>query len=190
MKVKSEREVAQSCRTLSDTMDWSLLDSSVHGIFQARVLEWGAIAFSVCLLSRYLNNSCCMNEPDNLLGPSFLWNSWRMKSLEQPGVSYSALLWCSCIWNLKSLLGWKMVLNTNWPQLLYWQRDENTHRWLQSSTWSHPQFSVSHLCGSCKIPEHWASDLSWRISSIATKSIKQRNSPNRILQLLSSFSDA
>ena len=46
MKVKSESEVAQSCPTLSDPMDCSLPDSSVHGIFQARVLEWGAIAFS------------------------------------------------------------------------------------------------------------------------------------------------
>ena len=47
MKVKSEREVAQSCPTLSDSMDCSLPGSSIHGIFQARVLEWGAIAFSV-----------------------------------------------------------------------------------------------------------------------------------------------
>ena len=45
-KVKSESEVAQSCPTLSDLMDSSLPGSSVHGIFQARVLEWGAIAFS------------------------------------------------------------------------------------------------------------------------------------------------
>ena len=47
MKVKSESEVAQSCPTLLDPMDCSLPGSSVHGIFQARVLEWGAIAFSV-----------------------------------------------------------------------------------------------------------------------------------------------
>ena len=47
MKVKSESEVAQSYLTLSDPMDCSLPGSSVHGIFQARVLEWGAIAFSV-----------------------------------------------------------------------------------------------------------------------------------------------
>ena len=47
MKVKGESEVAQSCLTLSDPMDYSLPGSSVHGIFQARVLEWGAIAFSV-----------------------------------------------------------------------------------------------------------------------------------------------
>ena len=46
MKVKSESEVAQSCLTLSDPMNCSLPGSSVHGIFQARVLEWGAIAFS------------------------------------------------------------------------------------------------------------------------------------------------
>ena len=45
MKVKSESEVAQSCLTLSDPMDCSLPGSSVHGIFQARVLEWVAIAF-------------------------------------------------------------------------------------------------------------------------------------------------
>ena len=46
MKVKSESEVAQSCLTPSDSMDCSPPGSSVHGIFQARVLEWGAIAFS------------------------------------------------------------------------------------------------------------------------------------------------
>ena len=46
MKVKSESEVAQSCQTPSDPMDCNLPGSSVHGIFQARVLEWGAIAFS------------------------------------------------------------------------------------------------------------------------------------------------
>ena len=50
MKVKSESEVAQSCLTLLDPMDCSPPGSSIHGIFQARVLEWGAIAF---LLSIY-----------------------------------------------------------------------------------------------------------------------------------------
>ena len=59
MKVKSESEVAQSCPTLCDPMDCSLPGSSVHGSFQARVLEWGAIAFwegggsSICYF--YLN---------------------------------------------------------------------------------------------------------------------------------------
>ena len=46
MKVKSESEVAQSCLTLHDPMDCSLPGSSIHAIFQAKVLEWGAIAFS------------------------------------------------------------------------------------------------------------------------------------------------
>ena len=47
MKVKSESEVAQSRATLSNSMDCSLPGSSIHGNFQARILEWGAIAFSV-----------------------------------------------------------------------------------------------------------------------------------------------
>ena len=56
MKVKNESEVAQSCLILSDPMDCSLPGSSVHGIFQARVLEWGAIAFSawiLCIVSNH-----------------------------------------------------------------------------------------------------------------------------------------
>ena len=55
MKVKSESEVTQSCPTLRDPMDCSLPGSSVHGIFQARVLEWGATAFSgTCLMEALL----------------------------------------------------------------------------------------------------------------------------------------
>ena len=54
MKVKSESEVAQSCPTLRDPMDCSLPGSSAHGIFQARGLEWGAIAFSVPRSKRLL----------------------------------------------------------------------------------------------------------------------------------------
>ena len=61
MKVKSESEVAQLCLTLSDPMDRSLPGSSAHGIFQARVLEWGAIAFSIYCSSLGLN-------PQNLKG--------------------------------------------------------------------------------------------------------------------------
>ena len=53
MKVKSEREVAQSCPTLSDPMDFSPPGSSIHGIFQARALEWGAIAFSILMPGMY-----------------------------------------------------------------------------------------------------------------------------------------
>ena len=53
MKVKSESEVAQSCPTLCDPMDCNPSGSSAHGIFQARVLEWGAIAFSGVLLETF-----------------------------------------------------------------------------------------------------------------------------------------
>ena len=59
MKVKSESEVAQSCPTLSNLMDSSVPGSSINGIFQARVLEWGAIAFSVSI--DYLESNCILN---------------------------------------------------------------------------------------------------------------------------------
>ena len=60
MKVKSESEVAKSCLTLSNPMDWSLPGSSIHGIFQARALEWGAITFSRCCQMSSLGQ----NSPD------------------------------------------------------------------------------------------------------------------------------
>ena len=60
MKVKIEREVTQSCPTLSHLMDCSLPGSSIHGIFQARVLEWGAIAFS--FWSHYFMANRCRNR--------------------------------------------------------------------------------------------------------------------------------
>ena len=68
MKAKSESEVAQSCPTPSDSMDCSLPGSSVHGIFQARVLEWRAIAFSegmynMALLAHFWGNKGEMSFP-------------------------------------------------------------------------------------------------------------------------------
>ena len=85
MKVKSESEIAQSCPTLSDPMDCSLPGSSVHGIFQARVLEWGAIAFSALntkspLLHHHhpqpLASTNVLSDSENLtiLGISYKWN--------------------------------------------------------------------------------------------------------------------
>ena len=75
MKVKSESEAAQSCPTLSDPMDCSLPGFSVHGILQARVLEWGAIAFSYFLMRfiyisasitvRHSNVHVCLEFKDN-----------------------------------------------------------------------------------------------------------------------------
>ena len=63
MNVKSESEVTQSCPTLSDPMDCSLPGCSVHVIFQARVLEWGAIAFSSILLKLFQK----VKEEENIL---------------------------------------------------------------------------------------------------------------------------
>ena len=68
MKVKCESEVAQSCLTLSDPMDCSPPGSSVHGIFQARVLEWGAIAFSGMRLEEYINMELTQSKEYSLLG--------------------------------------------------------------------------------------------------------------------------
>ena len=77
MKVKSQSEVAQSCPTLSDPMDCSPPGSSVHGIFQARVLEWGAIAFSAVSswrTSNFPNNQAAL----------FRWNfSMEQEILEE-----------------------------------------------------------------------------------------------------------
>ena len=75
MKVKSESEVAQSCLTLRDPMDCSLPGSSIHGIFQARVLEWGAIAFSIHLHEKLPKNSVL-----TILPSSDIWSkleSWE-----------------------------------------------------------------------------------------------------------------
>ena len=60
MKVKSESEVAQSCPTLSDPMDCSLPGSSIHGIFQARVLEWVAISYVYWQIKAQTNGGKCM----------------------------------------------------------------------------------------------------------------------------------
>ena len=72
MKVKSESEVAQSFPTLSDPMDWSLPGSSIRGIFQARVLEWGAIAFSDNLEHIILNEISQVEKEKHYL--SFTWD--------------------------------------------------------------------------------------------------------------------
>ena len=61
-KVKSESEVTQSCPTLHNPMDCSPPGSSIHGIFQARVLEWVAIAFSQPLIGSHLKRSKCFSS--------------------------------------------------------------------------------------------------------------------------------
>ena len=108
MKVKSESEVAQSCPTLSDPMDCSLPGSSVHGIFQARVLEWGAIAFSA-------------NQTYELEF-AFCWDSWA-----DCGFRCTALYLCPKIWHKHFRRWWAHIslclqkwsfLELNWWLLL------------------------------------------------------------------------
>ena len=77
MKVKSESKVVQSCPTLSDPMDCSLPGSSVHGIFQARVLEWGAIAFSI-----KASTSALLTMPKPFTG----WITTNWKILKEMGI--------------------------------------------------------------------------------------------------------
>ena len=103
MKVKSESQVAQSCPTLCDPMDCSLPGSSVYGIFQARVLEWGAIAFSSYKVQwlglQHINfggynsvrNKVCWpisTSPLKILDPYAPHSSalaWRIPWAEEPG---------------------------------------------------------------------------------------------------------
>ena len=91
MKVKSESEVAQSCPTLSDPMDCSLPGSFVHGIFQARVLEWGAIAVSANQL--YSNIKIFLKSPR-----SSIWNAgaqYYTSSAQFSLVTQSCLTLCN-----------------------------------------------------------------------------------------------
>ena len=90
MKVKSESEGTQSCPTLSDPMDCSLTGSSVHGIFQARVLEWGAIAFSD--KARYLDPFLPMHL-----------HGWKIRDIYQDKAGFG-----------NSRIGWKRGGRSSW----------------------------------------------------------------------------
>ena len=98
LKVKSESEFAQSCPTLSDPMDCSLWGSSIHGIFQARVLEWGAIAFSVWnmgqpLLPELLMKLSVLSVKMGLILPWGLL--WRWNNIVYRIVpNHVCLYWC------------------------------------------------------------------------------------------------
>ena len=97
MKVKSESEVAQLCPTLSDPMDWSLPGSSIHEIFQARVLEWVAIAFSEKTLSVQfcsVAQSCpTLSDPmDWSLPGSSTHGIFQARVLEWVAIAFSGLV--------------------------------------------------------------------------------------------------
>ena len=99
MKVKSESEVAQSCPTLSDPMDCSLPGSSVHGIFQARVLEWGAIAFSYIknATAKSLQSCPTLCKPIDSSPPgSPIPGILQARTLEWVAISFSMLMPKKC----------------------------------------------------------------------------------------------
>ena len=101
MKVKSESEVAQSCPTLCDPMDCSPPGSSIRGIFQARVLEWGAIAFSRgCLLEREKKERTHLlyssDIPDPVLRLQHASSDWLYRNTTCCMYSVTCILWRSC----------------------------------------------------------------------------------------------
>ena len=101
MKVKSETEVAQSCPTLSDHMDCSLPGSSIHGIFQARVLEWGAIA-----VSEHLPYVCPIPQL-NLQRKCWKYEDWAFQIFQCPLSRVNCVLQ-----NLPELDVWKSFILT------------------------------------------------------------------------------
>ena len=89
MKVKGEREVAQLCPTLRDPMDCSLPGSSFHGIFQARALEWGAMAFSIDQPRQHINLDSILTSRDMTLPTKV----HLVKAMVFPVVMYGCESW-------------------------------------------------------------------------------------------------
>ena len=88
MKVKSESEVAQSCLTLCEPMDCSPPGSSIHGIFQARILEWGATAFSTSEGSKWLSEiDTQSNQRENVIKGRISTKTWPLQSCK-PSLTY------------------------------------------------------------------------------------------------------
>ena len=96
MKVKSQSEVAQSCLTLRNPMDCSLPGSPIHGIFQARVLEWGAIS-SVYSHHLFLISSVSIRSILSFIVPTFAWNVPLVSLIFLKRSLVSPILLFSCI---------------------------------------------------------------------------------------------
>ena len=130
MKVKSQSEVAQSCPTLSDLMDCSPPDSSIHGIFQARVLELGAIAFSFLLLVIFYKPHL----------PSGLFRSkkWLIPICE------ALASWIDYIFLLWDVLVKTVIFVIIWPEVVgYFGKMEIPSVWKLPDTWVLPSISDS-----------------------------------------------
>ena len=117
IKVKSESEVAQSCPTLSDPMDCSLPGSSIHGIFQARVLEWGAIAFSIKSGCCCCCCSCCFCWVTSVMSDSVQPQRWQPTKLPCPWDSPGKNTGEGCHFLLQCVSEkwkWSLSVMSNW----------------------------------------------------------------------------
>ena len=147
--VKSESEVVQSCPTLSDPMDCSLPGSSVHGVFQARVLKWGAIAFSGAIIYPFANqNFCCPVSQLPSLHP--------LKPAGSPSASVFFLL------SHSFLLRWECVSPLAIPlplQPSYWACSLNPHTKFSLLTYTH--FAATVLFAKCKLCHSLVKNFHW-----------------------------
>ena len=159
MKVKSENEVTQLCQTLSEPMDCSLPGSTVHGIFQARVLGWGAIAFSACWDEDLIKEGVswpgqpfdinCQNvlssrTPELLTRDDFLNESCLMK------MQQSAMLW-----------GWRAGDRKNFQDI--WAKNSSKQATTPppTKTWAKLSKTIAHSSGE-KTCNSW--ETYWRVS--------------------------
>jgi len=110
MKVKSKSEVAQSCPTLSDPMDCSLPGSSIHGIFQARVLEWGAIAFIGNIKNTHFGNIYTVYTDYLYWSSSFSYSSSNYNLLIWDLLTFSFFFWIFIsIWRVSGPVKFKEI---------------------------------------------------------------------------------
>ena len=131
---ESESEVTQSCPTLSDPMNYSLPGSSVHGIFQARVLEWGAIAFSEFF--RHLElNPYSRNHRTSVLGKP-LKKSWKRSA-----TSWELGILCLFFFLMYLFFNWRIIALQNFVVFC------------QTSTW------ISHSCFFALFPSWFLLEL-------------------------------
>ena len=130
MKVKSESEVAQSCRTLSDPMDFSPPGSSIHGIFQARVLEWGAIEIVQTFPKLLSLNVKCLSYREYVDGSCFYIQSYNLCPLIRKFNPFTFkiklilldlhMLFCYLFW-VAQLVKNPPAVRKTWVQSLGWE---------------------------------------------------------------------
>ena len=131
MQVKRESEVTQSCPTLSDPMDCSPPGSSIHGIFQARVLEWGAIAFSVLLALNAMfpiqdiRDTQRWEKSNAAFSATEISSSKATQKTWNPPLGFPTLKWTSCRMKINFVclltpLNWE-----EWEHLLYFHFSES-----------------------------------------------------------------